>query len=134
MICQILSNLTNLALNDLLNIKVRLHGADLIGRILMENCPALIKENKSGQNGMNFKIYSEDQNEDVKIKHEIQLHCLRTLRFLYSIEKNRKAFKLVFPPEIFGSFIDIGNFNKNFQSYVPLLRKINKKLPIKSLE
>jgi hypothetical protein len=71
MICQILSNLTNLALNDLLNIKVRLHGADLIGRILMENCPALIKENKAGQNGLNFKIYSEDQNEDVKIKHEI---------------------------------------------------------------
>jgi NIMA (never in mitosis gene a)-related kinase 10 len=60
------------------------------------------------------KSYSEDQNEDIKIKHEIQLHCLRTLRFLYSIEKNRKAFKLVFPPEIFGSFIDIGNFNKNF--------------------
>ena len=48
MICQILSNLTNLALNDLLNIKVRLHGADLIGRILMENCPALIKESKAG--------------------------------------------------------------------------------------
>ena len=81
-----------------------------------------------------MKSYSEDQDEDIKIKHEIQLHCLRTLRFLYSIEKNRKAFKLVFPPEIFGSFIDIGNFNKNFQSYVPLLRKINKKLPIKSLD
>lgn len=72
MICQILSNLTNLALNDLLNIKVRLHGAALIGRILMENCPALIKENKdAGQNGVNCKVYSEDQNEDVKIKHEI---------------------------------------------------------------
>ena len=36
--------------------------------------------------------------------------------------------------EVFGSFIDIGNFNKNFQSYIPLLRKINKKLPIKSLD
>jgi len=56
------------------------------------------------------------------------------LRFLYSVEKNRKAFKLIFPPEIFGSFIDIGNYNKDFQSYIPLLKKFNKKLPMKSLD
>jgi hypothetical protein len=84
----------------------------------MENCPVLIKDklvrDEKLKKGANIVVYSEDQNEDVKIKHEIQLHCLRTLRFLYSIEKNRKAFKLVFPPEVFGSFIDIGNFNKNF--------------------
>ena len=66
--------------------------------------------------------------QDSKVRHEVQLHCLRTLRFLFSIEKNRKAFKLVFPPEIFGAFIDIGNFNRNFQSYIPLLKKLNKKL------
>jgi NIMA (never in mitosis gene a)-related kinase len=56
------------------------------------------------------------------------------LRFLYSVEKNRKAFKLIFPPEIFGSFIDVGNYNKDFQSYIPLLKKFNKKLPAKSLD
>jgi NIMA (never in mitosis gene a)-related kinase len=59
---------------------------------------------------------------------------LRVLRFLFSIEKNRKSFKLVFPPEIFGAFIDIGNYNKNFQNYITLLKKLNKKLPLKSLE
>jgi NIMA (never in mitosis gene a)-related kinase len=59
---------------------------------------------------------------------------LRVLRFLYSVEKNRKAFKLIFPPEIFGSFIDVGNYNKDFQSYIPLLKKFNKKLPAKSLD
>lgn len=53
------------------------------------------------------------------------------LRFLYSVEKNRKAFKLIFPPEIFGAFIDVGNYNKDFQSYIPLLKKFNKKLPVK---
>ena len=102
----------------------------------MDNCPVLIQDKlvreEKEKIGAQLISYSEDQNEDIKIKHEIQLHCLRMLRFLYSIEKNRKAFKLVFPPEVFGSFIDIGNFNKNFQSYIPLLRKINKKLPIKS--
>lgn len=66
----------------------------------------------------------------MKIQHEIQLHCLRVLRFLYSVEKNRKAFKLIFPPEIFGSFIDVGNYNKDFKAYIPLLKKFNKKLPV----
>lgn len=66
--------------------------------------------------------------------HEVQLHALRALRFLYSIEKNRKSFKLIFPPEIFGAFIDIGNFKRNFQEYLPLLKKINKTLSIKALK
>jgi hypothetical protein len=44
MICHILSNLTNLALNDQINIKIRLHGAHIIGTILMDNCPVLIKD------------------------------------------------------------------------------------------
>ena len=90
----------------------------MIGKIMMDNCPVLIKDKLEHadklSNGIQINSYSQDPNEDIKIKHEIQLHCLRSLRFLYSIEKNRKAFKLVFPPEIFGSFIDIGNFNKNF--------------------
>ena len=118
MICQILSCLTNLALNDQINIKIRLHGAHIIGTILMDNCPVLIKDKlvreEKEKQGKQIIQYSKDLNEDIKTKHEIQLHCLRTLRFLYSVEKNRKSFKLVFPPEIFGSFIDIGNFNKNF--------------------
>jgi len=62
------------------------------------------------------------------------LHCFRLLRILYSLDKNRKAFKLVFPPEIFGQFIDIGNYSKSFELYIPLLKKFNKKLDSKALE
>ena len=40
----------------------------------------------------------------------------------------------MFPPEIFGSFIDVGNYNKEFKAYIPLLKKFNKKLDGKSLE
>jgi hypothetical protein len=58
---------------------------------------------------------------------------LRVLRFLYSSEKNRRAFKLVFPPEIFGDFIDVGNYNKNLHDYIQCLKKLNK-LPLKSLQ
>lgn len=65
--------------------------------------------------------------------HELQLTCLRCLRFLYSVEKNRKSFKVVFPPQIFGAFIDVGNYNSDLQSYIPLLKQINKNLNIDSL-
>jgi hypothetical protein len=40
-----LTILTNLALNDQNNIKIRLHGAHVIGKILMENCPTYNKDN-----------------------------------------------------------------------------------------
>ena len=46
------------------------------------------------------------------------------------MEKNRKAFKLIFPHEFFGAFIDVGNYNKEFQVYIPLLKKFNKKLNV----
>ena len=56
------------------------------------------------------------------------MHCLRCLRFLYSVDKNRKSFKVIFPPNLFGAFIDVGNYNKDFQAYIPLLKKLNKKM------
>lgn len=75
MICQVLSNLTNLALNDQINSRIRLQGAHLVGSILMENCPVLMKDrlvrDEKLQKGVLLKVYSEDQSEDIKIKHEI---------------------------------------------------------------
>ena len=116
----ILTTLTNLSLNDANNVKIRLHGAHIIGKLLMENCPQLNRDEP--------KIYVEgDPGENLKVQHELQMHCLRCLRFLYSVEKNRKAFKVIFPPNLFGAFIDVGNYNKSFQSYIPLLKKLNKK-------
>ena len=35
----ILTTLTNLSLNDANNVKTRLHGAHIIGKLLMDNCP-----------------------------------------------------------------------------------------------
>lgn len=83
----ILTTLSNLALNDQNNVKIRLHGAHIVGKILMSNCPSIQNLN-----------YSDDLTENTKIQHELQLHCLRCLRFLYSVEKNRKTFKVIFPP------------------------------------
>lgn len=54
--------------------------------------------------------------------------ALTLLRFIYSTERNRRNFKLLFSPEIFGLFVDIGNFNRNPQAcagLVPRLMKLN---------
>ena len=40
---------------------------------------------------------------------------------------------MVFPAEIYGTFIDVGNYNKEFLAYIPLLKKFNKKLPEEKL-
>ena len=50
-----------MALNDQNNIKIRLHGAHIIGQILMENCPPYNKEQA------NPRKYAEDTNENIRI-------------------------------------------------------------------
>lgn len=35
----------------------------------------------------------------------------------------------MFPASIFGAFIDVGNYNKDFQAYIPMLKKLNKSMP-----
>jgi hypothetical protein len=41
---------------------------------------------------------------------------------------------MVFTSEIYGTFIDVGNYNKDFHAYIPLLKKLNKKLSQDSLQ
>ena len=60
----ILTTLTNLSLNDANNVKIRLHGAHIIGKLLMENCPQLNRDEP--------KIYVEgDPGENLKVQHEL---------------------------------------------------------------
>jgi hypothetical protein len=58
-------------------------------------------------------------------RYEIQLFALRCLRYLYSLERNRKFFKKIFSPAIFASFIDVGNYNKDIRAYQETLHMIN---------
>ena len=53
----ILTTLTNLSLNDANNVKIRLHGAHIIGKLLMDNCPQLNRENP--------KVYVENDAGEV---------------------------------------------------------------------
>lgn len=65
LIGSILTTLTHLSLHDTTNVKIRLYGAHIIGKILMKNCPALIKENDKTIR------YVENFDENIKLMHEL---------------------------------------------------------------
>ena len=54
------------------------------------------------------------------------LSCLRCLRHMYSLEKNRKAMKLLLPASLFGLFIDAGNYTSDLEAYNPIVKSWNK--------
>ncbi|XP_069111066.1 serine/threonine-protein kinase Nek10-like isoform X4 [Argopecten irradians] len=55
----------------------------------------------------------------------LQRSAFRTLRFLFSMERNRKLFKMLFPPHLFEKFISIGHYNRDLKAYIPLVEAIN---------
>ncbi|KAI0242212.1 Serine/threonine-protein kinase Nek10 [Lamellibrachia satsuma] len=60
-----------------------------------------------------------------KALHTLQANVFRTLRFLFSMERNRKLFKRLFPPHLFEMFIDIGHYQKDIAAYHPLVDKLH---------
>lgn len=55
----------------------------------------------------------------------LQLNSFRALRFLFSMERNRRLFKRLFPAEMFQRFIDIGHYVRNQKNYLPLVNGLN---------
>jgi len=56
---------------------------------------------------------------------QLQVNAIRALRFLFSLERNRKLFKLLFKPEMFQKFIDVGHFVRDSTVYKPLVDLLN---------
>ena len=70
--------------------------------------------------------YVEDEQEDpndslVQWTDNVWAHTLRTMRVIFSAEQNRHLFKRLFPPAIYGSFIDIGHFPRGAGVFVALV-------------
>ena len=70
----------------------------------------------------------------------LQKHACRALRFLYSMERNRKQFKKywtphgyhdiswshrIFPAKVLETFIDVGHYVKDLSAYSTLVQLIN---------
>ncbi|ELU13080.1 hypothetical protein CAPTEDRAFT_200137 [Capitella teleta] len=65
------------------------------------------------------------QRRETAAFRNLQANAFRTLRFLFSMERNRRHFKRLFPPELFEMFIDIGHYKKEISAYKSLVEKIN---------
>ncbi|CAN9514387.1 unnamed protein product [Ophioblennius macclurei] len=55
----------------------------------------------------------------------LQCYALRTLRFLFSVERNRHLFKRLFPTDLFELFIDVGHYVRDLSAYQALQSKIS---------
>ncbi|XP_030641204.1 serine/threonine-protein kinase Nek10 [Chanos chanos] len=55
----------------------------------------------------------------------LQCYAFRTLRFLFSMERNRHLFKRVFSTELFEMFIDVGHYVRDITAYEALQEKVS---------
>ena len=76
-------------------------------------------------------IYSghKGNNSHERVNYCLFLHfqrfAFRALRFLFSMERNRRLFKKLFPPNLYTTFIDVGHYNRDLSAYKPLVQLIN---------
>lgn len=55
----------------------------------------------------------------------LQRTAFRALRFLFSMERNRRLFKRLFPTDMYRMFIDIGHYVRDQKKYSPLVETLN---------
>ncbi|KAM3872994.1 serine/threonine-protein kinase Nek10 [Diretmus argenteus] len=55
----------------------------------------------------------------------LQCYAFRTLRFLFSVERNRHQFKRLFPTDLFEMFIDVGHYVRDLTAYEGLQTKVS---------
>ncbi|XP_029958129.1 serine/threonine-protein kinase Nek10 [Salarias fasciatus] len=55
----------------------------------------------------------------------LQCYAFRTLRFLFSVERNRHLFKRLFPTDLFELFIDVGHYVRDLSAYEALQTQIS---------
>lgn len=76
---------------------------------------------------------AECSSRERKSAQLLQRFAFRTLRFLFSMERNRRLFKKLFPAELYTMFIDMGHYNRDLSAYKPLVQHINS-LPAETVD
>ncbi len=72
-----------------------------------------------------IKFEDIDEENQAEAFDEFRVLLFRLLRYVCSLEKNRKIFKRIFPPQLLGPFFDIGHFVKPPQAYLKTLKAFN---------
>ena len=64
---------------------------------------------------------AKEAERNVKEMSSLKTYVFRALRYLFSMERNRKVFKRLFPPDLFALFIDVGHYQTSLLSYSDLV-------------
>jgi NIMA (never in mitosis gene a)-related kinase len=97
----ICSCLTQLAMEDESNYQIRVsNGVVTVAQLLLSDI---------------WKPFAHEKNH-----LNVWAGAARTLRLIFSCERNRKIFRRLLPTELYGPFIDVGHYNRKLESYLPL--------------
>uniref|UniRef100_A0A7R9V241 non-specific serine/threonine protein kinase n=1 Tax=Chlamydomonas euryale TaxID=1486919 RepID=A0A7R9V241_9CHLO len=86
------------------------NGVTLVGKLLMAEPPPTAEGNAA------------DAEKAAREVASLKTYAFRTLRYLFSMERNRKVFKRLFPPDLFALFIDVGHYNTSLAAYTNLVQ------------
>ena len=67
---------------------------------------------------------SNDKSENKRMRHFMQMQCIRFFRILYSLDKNRTSMGVFLPHDVFGHFVDIGNYTRELAKYTEIRKMI----------
>jgi serine/threonine protein kinase len=88
--------------------------------------------NGNGVSSLGLMLTQHSRSGDPQIQ-ELHGHALSAMRILFSLEKNRKVFRRVFPPHIFDAFIDKGQYSATHVRFFPVAGLIQELAPEKEL-
>ncbi|KAM6141398.1 LOW QUALITY PROTEIN: serine/threonine-protein kinase Nek10 [Phoenicopterus ruber ruber] len=71
------------------------------------------------------KLILPNKERNTEKANLLQCYAFRALRFLFSMERNRRIFKRLFPTDLFEIFIDIGHYVRDISAYEELVSKLN---------
>lgn len=106
----ILNIISAFALNDDLNIMIRMNWLENLISTLID-----------------YTYKRRETNDDTEMHQILTIQTLlaRILRLIFSLEKNRKYFKHLFPTIILTQFIDIGNYKHSLNLYASFVQEFN---------
>jgi hypothetical protein len=107
---QLLNILSAFTLYDDLNIMIRINWLESLIKNLID---------------YSLKLRRETSEADKQMVINNQALITRILRLIFSLEKNRKFFKHLFPTKLLGIFIDIGNYKHSLNLYNTFIDELN---------
>lgn len=132
------SVLTALALDDEAALQIRkANGVYLLARLLLNEAP---EEGVGSSSTLEARPSPSEGGDDgvpaarladcgigasgEPSQEMLAAHVFRTLRFVFSTERNRTIFRRLFPPDMFGAFIDLGHYVRELGRYQPLAQQL----------